>query len=244
MRAHRREFERARDGRAMEVLVRAGPEGPAFSSTTGDVTQLGACRASCRSGAGPRIAGTTPQHCSQRCRRCRSRPAAECRARGPGTNARPGCPATSGSLRGPRHRDTSATVRSRAPRPRRARARSRPTRAGADDPRTRRATPRSGPARLFAHSQRRHDCRGHHPGSASGASSTNRLPSPEPSSSSSSTVTRQAAAPPPPRTRRLRLRVSSDGSTPRSAMAASPRSRVRRAAERSPRARAAETRTA
>jgi hypothetical protein len=46
---------------------------------------------------------------------------------------------------------------------------------------------------------------------------------------------------PSPLTRRRRRRVSSEGSTPRSARAASARSRVRRAAERSPRASATET---
>jgi hypothetical protein len=50
--------------------------------------------------------------------------------------------------------------------------------------------------------------------------------------------------PVPPRRRRRRRRVSSDGSTSRSARAASVRSRARRAAERSPRASAAETSTA
>jgi hypothetical protein len=55
---------------------------------------------------------------------------------------------------------------------------------------------------------------------------------------------RQTVSPPPPRTRRRRRWVSSDGSTPRSARAASPWSRVRRAAERSPRASATEASTA
>jgi hypothetical protein len=55
---------------------------------------------------------------------------------------------------------------------------------------------------------------------------------------------RQFVWPVPPRRRRRRRRVSSDGSTSRSARAASIRSRARRAAERSPRASAAETSTA
>jgi hypothetical protein len=54
----------------------------------------------------------------------------------------------------------------------------------------------------------------------------------------------QSVSPPAPRTRRRRRRVPSDGSTPRSARAANPRSRARRAVERSPRASATETSTA